>query len=252
MGVLERFSLAGRHAAVTGAGRGIGRRCATALAEAGADRVTVIGRTPAALEETAALVEAAGALAIVLVADVTDPAFLTETSALGDLDILVNNAGTNEPAPFLEVTEESFDRIFDLNVRSLYFLTQHAVRAMVTAGRPGAIVNLSSQMGHVGSPRRTVYCGSKHAVEGLTKALAVELAPLGIRVNSVAPTYVVTPLTEPFFEDDAFRGEVTASIPLGRLGTVDEVASAVVYLCSDAASLVTGTSLVVDGGWTAR
>jgi NAD(P)-dependent dehydrogenase (short-subunit alcohol dehydrogenase family) len=250
--VLERFSLAGRRAAVTGAGRGIGRRCATALAEAGAASVTVIGRTASDLEETAALVEAAGASAVVVVADVTDLSFLEETAALAGLDILVNNAGTNEPAPFLDVTPESFDRIFELNVRSLYFLTQHVVREMVGAGRTGAIVNLSSQMGHVGSPRRTVYCGSKHAVEGLTKALAVELAPMGIRVNSVAPTYVLTPLTEPFFENATFRDEVTAAIPLGRLGTVDEVATAVVYLSSDAASLVTGTSLVVDGGWTAR
>ena len=170
--------------------------------------------------------------------------------------MLINNAGTNIPEPFVEVSEEHFDRIVDLNVRAAFLVAQAAVRKMLEARdrkqRGGAVVNMSSQMGHVGSPNRTVYCLSKHALEGLTKAMAVELAPQNIRVNSVGPTFVDTPLTRPMFENPAFRDFVMASIPLGRLGTPAEIAAAVVFLASPASSLITGASLLADGGWTAR
>jgi NAD(P)-dependent dehydrogenase (short-subunit alcohol dehydrogenase family) len=164
----------------------------------------------------------------------------------------VNAAGTNIPEPFLQVSERSLDALLEVNVKGTFLAAQAAARRMVAGGRGGAIVNLSSQMGHVGAAGRSVYCATKHAVEGLTKALAVELAPHGIRVNSVAPTFVETPMTAPFLADEAFRAEVTGRIPLGRIGTVSDVTGAVVFLASPAACLVTGTSLVVDGGWTAQ
>jgi NAD(P)-dependent dehydrogenase (short-subunit alcohol dehydrogenase family) len=178
--------------------------------------------------------------------------------AIGSLervDVLVNNAGTNTPQNFVEVDEETLDRILDLNLRAAFLVAQAAVRKMLEAPdrktRGGAIVNMSSQMGHVGAERRTVYCMTKHGLEGLTKAMAVELAPHNIRVNAVGPTFIETPLTAPFFKDPGFSEYVLSRIPIGRLGQVDEVAAAVVFLASPAASLITGASLVVDGGWTA-
>jgi NAD(P)-dependent dehydrogenase (short-subunit alcohol dehydrogenase family) len=167
-------------------------------------------------------------------------------------DILVNNAGTNRPAPFTEVTIEDFDAIFAINVRAAFFMAQAVARALVAAGRPGSIINISSQMGHVGGARRSVYCASKHAMEGFTTAMAIELAPHKIRVNTLGPTFVETPLTRPFFENEKFRNEVLAKIKLGRLGQVEDLTGAVVFLASDASTLMTGTSLVVDGGWTAE
>jgi NAD(P)-dependent dehydrogenase (short-subunit alcohol dehydrogenase family) len=170
---------------------------------------------------------------------------------LGALDILVNNAGLNRPQPFLEVDEDTLDRLLTLNVRAAFLVAQAAARRMVAQGE-GVIINMSSQMGHVGSERdRTVYVMTKHAIEGLTKAMAVELAPKGVRVVSIAPTFIDTPLVRPFFDDPTFRKWVLDRIPLGRLGTVEEVASAVVFLASPAAALVTGSSLLADGGWTA-
>ena len=172
------------------------------------------------------------------------------------LDILVNNAGGNIPEPFVDVTEERLDRMLNLNVRAAFLVAQAAARKMLEAAdrkeRGGAIVNVSSQMGHVGAAGRTVYCMTKHALEGLTKALAVELAPHNIRVNSIAPTFIETPMTAPFFEEPRFREWVLNRIPLGRLGKLDEVSAAVAFLASPAASLITGTSLLVDGGWTAQ
>jgi NAD(P)-dependent dehydrogenase (short-subunit alcohol dehydrogenase family) len=172
-------------------------------------------------------------------------------AGLERLDILVNNAGINRPQPFLEVDEATLDRMIALNVRALFLVAQAGARLMVEAGS-GVIVNMSSQMGHVGSElNRTVYVMAKHAVEGLTKSMAAELAPKGVRVVSIAPTFIMTPLTRPFFDDPAFSKWVHDRIPLGRLGTVEEVAHAVVFLASPAAALVTGSSLLVDGGWTA-
>ena len=245
------FRLDGKTALVTGAGRGLGRAIAIALAQAGAELI-LNSRTPAELGTVAAEIAATGGKARTLPFDVTDGAAMQDAfSGLDRLDILVNNAGVNRPLPFLEVDEATLDRMIALNIRALFRTAQEGARLMV-AGNGGVIVNMSSQMGHVGSElNRTVYVMTKHAVEGLTKAMAVELAPKGVRVVSIAPTFIKTPLTEPFFKDPAFSKWVHDRIPLGRLGTVDEVAHAVVFLASPAAGLVTGSSLLVDGGWTA-
>ncbi|MEA2330447.1 MAG: hypothetical protein QOH58_585 [Thermoleophilaceae bacterium] len=247
----SRFRLDGKVAVVTGAGRGIGRATAIALAEAGAD-VAAISRTAADVEGVAGEIRALGRRAWALPCDVTSAA-ATEAALreLPALDVLVNSAGTNVPEPFVDVSAENLAHVMDVNVVATFTTSQIAVRRMTEAGA-GSIVNLSSQMGHVGAPRRTVYCLTKHAIEGLTKALALELAGLGIRVNSVAPTFIDTPMTRPFFKDAAFKSEVVARIPLGRIGHVDDVTGAVVYLASPASALVTGTSLLVDGGWTAQ
>jgi NAD(P)-dependent dehydrogenase (short-subunit alcohol dehydrogenase family) len=244
--------LEGRRAVVTGAGGGIGAGCATALASAGADLV-LLGRSRERLAAAAAAVEAAGRVAECRECDVTDAAAVRETfDALGAVDVLVNSAGGNIPEPFTRVSEEHFDSLVALNFKGVFLVTQAAVGAMLAAGTRGSVINISSQMGHVGDANRSVYCSTKHAVEGLTKALAVELAPAGIRVNSVAPTFIETPMTAPFFADPAFRESVESRIPLGRIGSVEDVVGAVVFLASPAAALITGTSLLVDGGWTAR
>ncbi len=251
----EPFRLDGKTALVTGAGRGIGRAVALALAAAGAELV-LVSRTASQLEEVVGEIAQQGGRARALPLDVTDSAAVRDAVAgLGRLDILVNNAGVNRPQPFLEVDEETLDRLLTLNVRAAFLVAQAAARLMVAATDAktgGVIVNMSSQMGHVGSERdRTVYVMTKHAIEGLTKAMAVELAPKGVRVVSIAPTFIDTPLVRPFFSDPTFRQWVLGHIPLGRLGTVEEVANAVVFLASPAAALVTGSSLLADGGWTA-
>jgi NAD(P)-dependent dehydrogenase (short-subunit alcohol dehydrogenase family) len=245
------FRVDGKRALVTGAGRGIGRAVALALAAAGAELV-LVSRTRSELDSVAGEIESSGGKARPLPFDVTRSDAVRDAFAgLERLDILVNNAGVNRPQPFLEVDEPTLDLLLELNVRAAFVVAQAAARLMVAKGG-GVIINVSSQMGHVGSDlNRTVYVMTKHAVEGLTKAMAVELAPKGVRVVSIAPTFVTTPLTKPFFEDSVFRKWVLERIPLGRLGTVEEVASAVVFLASPAASLVTGSSLLVDGGWTA-
>jgi len=245
------FRLDDKVALVTGAGRGIGRAVALALAAAGAE-VIVNSRTPAELETLAGEIKATGGRAWPLPFDVTDSASARAAIAgLPRLDILVNNAGMNRPQPFLEVDDATLDRLIALNIKAAFVVAQAAARPMVAAGS-GVIVNMSSQMGHVGSERnRTAYVMTKHAVEGLTKAMAVELAPKGVRVVSIAPTFVMTPLTKPFFDDPATRKWILDRIPLGRAGTVEEVANAVVFLASPAAALVTGSSLLADGGWTA-
>jgi NAD(P)-dependent dehydrogenase (short-subunit alcohol dehydrogenase family) len=183
---------------------------------------------------------------------VTSDAFLAQLEALPALDVLVNNAGMNVPLPIEEVDVATLDAMLALNVRAVYRTSQAAVRAMLRAGRGGSIIHMSSQMGHVGAPRRTVYCMTKHAVEGLTKAMAVELASRGIRVNAVAPTFIETELTRLMFSDVSFRREVLDAIPLGRIGTPEDIVGAVLFLASAASALVTGASLKVDGGWTAR
>ena len=245
------FRLDGKTALVTGAGRGIGRAVALALATAGAELI-LVSRTRSQLEAVALEIEKAGGKAQVLPFDVTDTgAMCAAFAGLERLDILVNNAGINRPQPFLEVDEPTLDLLLGLNVRAAFLVAQVAARLMVPNGS-GVIVNMSSQMGHVGSDlNRTVYVMTKHAVEGLTKAIAVELAPKGVRVVSIAPTFVQTPLTKPFFDDPDTRKWILDRIPLGRSGTVEDVAQAVVFLASPAASLVTGSSLLVDGGWTA-
>jgi NAD(P)-dependent dehydrogenase (short-subunit alcohol dehydrogenase family) len=246
------FRLDGKRALVTGAGRGIGLAAAGALADAGA-HVTLAARTREEIEAAAQAIRARGQQADALVLDVTDLAATQQAVAAAEpFHVLVNNAGTNRPRPLLEVTVDDYDAIMGLNVRAAYFVAQAVARRLVEAKQPGSIVNISSQMGHVGAARRTVYCASKHAMEGFTKAMAIELAPHAIRVNSVGPTFLETPLTRPFFENPAFKAEVLSRIKLGRLGQLDEVTGAIVFLASDASSLMTGSALVVDGGWTAE
>jgi NAD(P)-dependent dehydrogenase (short-subunit alcohol dehydrogenase family) len=236
---------------VTGGGRGIGLAAASALAGAGA-AVTLAARTKSEIEEAAAAIRARGDKVQPLVLDVTDLAAVQAAIAAAEpFDVLVNNAGTNRPAPFVEVKPEDFDAVFALNVRAAFFVAQAVARRLLAAKRPGSIINISSQMGHVGAARRTVYCASKHAMEGFTKAMAVELAPHNIRVNSLGPTFLETPMTRPFFENKAFRDEVLGKIKLGRLGQLSEITGAILFLASDASSLMTGAAMILDGGWTA-
>lgn len=243
----------GRVAVVTGAGRGIGRGCAVALAEAGAD-IVLVSRTQADLDRVAKEVRAAGRDAEVVVCDVTDAKQVAETiGALPEVHILVNSAGANAPEPFLDVSEQALDLLLAINVKASFLVSQAAARTMVAHGDGGVVIHISSDFGHVGSPlNRSVYCATKHAIEGLTRASALELAPYGIRVNSIAPTFIETSMTQPFLADDGFRRDVERSIPLGRIGRVEDIMGAVVFLASPAAALVTGTSLLVDGGWTAQ
>ena len=249
---MPSLRLDGRRALVTGAGRGIGMACAAALAQAGA-HVVVVSRTVAEIESVAAAIRAEGGSAESLVLDVTDIAAVRASIiAAAPFDVLVNNAGTNRPRVFLDVSEDDYDTIATLNLRGAFFVAQAVARRMVGAGILGSIINISSQMGHVGGERRTVYCMTKHGIEGLTKAMAIDLASHGIRVNSIGPTFTDTPLTRPFFQDTVFRDDVLKRIKLGRLGTVEDVMGAVVFLASDAAAMVTGAALVVDGGWTAE
>lgn len=245
------FRLDGRRALVTGAGRGIGLAAAAALADAGA-AVTLAARSAQEIEDAAAAIRAAGGSADALALDVTDVAAMRAAlDARPAFDVLVNNAGGARHAPFLDVTEADYDAILDLNLRSAFFVMQQVARGMMAAGLRGSIVNLSSQMGHVGGPKRSVYCATKFAIEGLTKAASLDLAPHGIRVNTLCPTFIETPMTRPGLADPANRAWVLSKIKLGRVGQVEDLMGAVLYLASDASSLVTGTSLLVDGGWTA-
>ena len=243
--------LDGLTALVTGAGRGIGRGCAMLLATRGA-HVVVLSRTASELETLCHEIEASGGSAEPRAVDVTNASAVRQIiDDLRRLDILVNNAGTNIPRPFLEVEEDVLDRLFAVNVRAAFLVAQAAARRMVEQSS-GSIIHMSSQLGHVGAPKRSVYCATKHAIEGLTKSMAVELGPLGIRVNAVGPTFVETPMTRPFLEDENFLAEVRASIPLGRLATIEDIAEAVCFLAAPTAKMINGHSLLVDGGWTAR
>ena len=222
--------------------------------------MVLLSRTATELEAVATRIRLRGGLANTLPCDVCDSAQVRSAlETIRRLDILISNVGGNIPANFIDVTENDLDKMLALNVRSGFLVAQAAVRKMLqqpqekrmTGG--SSIVHISSQMGRVGAPRRTVYCMTKHAIEGLSKAMAVELAPLGIRVNAIAPTFLRTPMTEPFFANDpSFSEWVLSRIPLGRLATVEEVARTILFLASPAASLITGESVAVDGGWTAQ
>ncbi len=246
------FRLEGKRALVTGAGRGIGLAAAAALAEAGAD-VTLVSRTASEIETAAHEIRKNGGRADALVLDLIDTAATRAVIGRGGpFDILVNNAGAARHSPVLDVTEENFDAVSDLNIKAAFFVAQEVARGLVAAGKPGSLIHISSQMGHVGGPNRSVYCATKWAMEGFSKAMAIEFGPKAIRSNTVAPTFIVTELTRRFFDDPAFEAWVLSKIKLGRLGRVEDLMGPIVFLASDASALVTGTSLVVDGGWTAE
>jgi len=244
--------LDGRRALVTGAGRGIGLAAAAALAQAGAD-VTLVARTAAEIEAAAAEIVAASGSAQAATLDVSD---LDAVAAFFDgrapFHVLVNNAGTNRPKPMWDVTTEDYDAVLDLNLKSAFFVAQACAKRLLADGAKGSLIHMGSQMGHVGGPNRSLYCASKWALEGMNKAMALDLAPHGVRSNTIAPTFIETPLTKPFFEDAAFKASVLSKIKLGRIGQVEDLMGAVLFLASDASAMVTGTSLVVDGGWTAE
>ena len=246
------FRLDGRHALVTGAGRGIGLAAAAALAQAGA-AVTLVARSGTEISAGAASIRAAGGIADHAILDVLDiqavADFFADRSAF---DVLVNNAGTNRPKAMQDVDEADYDAVLDLNLKSAFFVAQACIRRMIAEGQPGSLIHMGSQLGHVGGPNRSLYCASKWAMEGKNKPYALDLARHGIRSNTIAPTFIETPLTRPFFEDLAFKASVLAKIKLGRIGQVEDLMGAIVFLASDASNLMTGTSLVVDGGWTAE
>jgi NAD(P)-dependent dehydrogenase (short-subunit alcohol dehydrogenase family) len=239
----------GRCAVVTGAGRGIGRATALELARAGA-RVVAIARSAGDLDSLAE--EAQDGRVEGHPADVRDAGRIEQIVAAAGADLLVTAAGVNRPGPLDEVPLDDLMSVLEINVSGTLIACRAFGRAAIEAGRPGAVVTLSSQMGTVGYPGRAAYCASKHAVNGLTKALALEWAPRRIRVNAVAPTFVRTPLTAPMLADPAFEQEVLDRIPLGRIGEIDDVTGAIGFLLSDEASLITGHVLAVDGGWTAQ
>ena len=244
------FQLDGRRALITGGGRGIGLAAAAALAEANA-HVTLAARTTSEIKEAADTILRDGGSADAVVLDVLDTAAVKDAIAAAEpFDILINNAGTNRPKTMADTTEEDFDAILDLNLRAAYFVAQAVTDKMLAENIKGSVINISSQMGHVGGPLRTVYCSSKWALEGLTKSLAMELGPHGIRVNSIAPTVIETPLAKEMLKDPEFRNAVISKIKLGRTGEVEDLMGAIVFLASDAARMITGASLLIDGGWT--
>jgi NAD(P)-dependent dehydrogenase (short-subunit alcohol dehydrogenase family) len=253
---MPSFRLDDKLALVTGAGRGLGAAIATGFAQAGAE-VVLLGRTRSYLEELSAKIGVGGGRSRVVECDVTDDKALRNAIAtLPGLDIVVNNAGTNFPEPFVDVSDEHLDTMLDLNVRACFVVAQACVKKMLEhpsrADKGGVVINISSQMGHVGSPNRTVYCMTKHALEGLTKAMAVELASQNVRVNSIGPTFTDTPLVRKIVDTPEKREFIMSRIPMGKLATLGDIAAAAVYLASPAAAMVTGTHLIVDGGWTAQ
>ncbi|MEO1793037.1 MAG: SDR family oxidoreductase [Pseudomonadota bacterium] len=245
------FRLDGKRALVTGASRGIGLAGAIALAEAGA-HVILAARTLDDIEQAATSLADRGLSAECCEMDVTQH---TETrnliEQLGPFDILFNNAGIARHSPMTETREDDFDAVMNVNVKAAYFVAQTVLREMITNGIKGAIIHTSSQMGQVGGVERTVYCATKHAIDGLTKAMAIEAGPHGIRVNAIGPTFIRTPLTQSTFDDPERRAWVESKIKLGRVGEVEDIMGPLVFLASDAGALVTGINLLVDGGWTA-
>jgi NAD(P)-dependent dehydrogenase (short-subunit alcohol dehydrogenase family) len=245
------FSLVGKKALITGAGRGIGLAAAAALAQAGAT-VSLIARSAKELEFASGTINAEGGKSDYIVLDVTNSRAVAESvEQQGPFDILVNSAGMNRPKPLVDLEDEDIDGVIDLNVKAAFYVARAVAKTMLRAGISGSIINVSSQMGHVGSPNRTVYCASKHAIEGMTKALAWELGPHRIRVNTLCPTFIETAFTSGMFDVPGFRQWVTDKIALGRVGRVEEIMGAIVFLASDASSLMTGSALMLDGGWSA-
>ena len=253
---LKKYNLKNKTALVTGAGKGIGRACAIALAEAGANLV-IISRTKKDLDQVSKVIKKQKVKCKSYVCDITNHNQIKDIiNKQSKIDILVNNAGNNIPEHFTKVKTKNMEYLVKINTIATFNLAQLcALKMLKSKNRKksgGAIVNMSSQMGHVGGPIRSVYNMTKFGLEGLTKGMSIDLAKYNIRVNTVCPTFVVTPMTKKFFKDKKFIKEVLGNIPLGRFAELSDVATAVVYLASDAASMITGTSLLVDGGWTAR
>ncbi|WP_368543647.1 SDR family NAD(P)-dependent oxidoreductase [Enterobacter soli] len=245
------FALHRKRALVTGGSRGIGFAAAVALAQAGAE-VWIAARDPQALDKAAALAAEHRLTLHPLTLDITRSREVERAlTGLPDLDILVNSAGLARHQPFLEVSEENFDAVMALNLRATFFVSQRVAHRMRAAGKGGSIVHISSQMGHVGGPERSVYCASKFALEGLTRTMALELGDAGIRVNTLCPTFIETDLSRPALGDPDFRRYVLDNIKLRRLGRLEDIMGPVVFLASDAAGMITGSALLVDGGWTA-
>ena len=253
---LKKYNLKGKYALVTGAGKGLGRACAIALAEAGSHLI-LISRTQKDLDSVSKIAKKYKVRSKTYVCDLTNYMKLKKIiEEQKKIDVLINNAGTNIPEHFLKIRKQDMEKVVKINTIAAFNVANLVALKMVqTKNRKkigGAIVNMSSQMGHVGGPIRSVYNMTKFGIEGLTKGMAIDLAKYNIRVNSIAPTFVVTPMTKKFFKNKHFRKEVLGNIPLGRYAELSEISSAAVFLASDAASMVTGTSLLVDGGWTAR
>ena len=246
------FRLDGKSALVTGASSGIGLGAAAALAEAGAE-VLLVARRIEELEAVRDAIRATGGRAEALALDITD---LTATAAAvaghGPFDVMVNSAGLARHAPALDTTPEDYDAAMGLNLRAAYFLTREVARGLIAASKPGSLINVSSQMGHVGGPDRAVYCANKHALEGMTKAMALEWGAKGIRVNTLCPTFIRTPLAEQSLKDPERRAWILSKIKLGRVGEIEDLMGPVVFLASGASAMMTGTHLIIDGGWTAE
>ncbi|SMX30082.1 2-keto-3-deoxy-L-fuconate dehydrogenase [Pelagimonas phthalicica] len=246
------FRLDGKRALVAGASSGIGLACAVALAEAEA-HVVVAARSVNKLANLVSDLQAAGFSAEAVALDVSDVGLIdAEVAKHGPFDVLVNSAGMGLPASALDTTEDRFDAVSDINIKGAYFLTRAVARGLIEAGKPGSLINISSQMGHVGGIDRTVYAATKHAVEGFTKSMAIEWGAKGIRVNTICPTFILTPLTQVTFDNPERAAWIKEKIKLGRVGEVEDIMGGVVYLASEASSLVTGTALMIDGGWTAE
>ena len=246
------FRLDGKRALVAGASSGIGLACAVALGEAGA-KVTLAARRIGILKALVDEMNAAGMSADALPLDVSDIASTQASVAShGPFDILVNSAGLARHSPALDTREVDYDAVAALNIKGAYFLTQAVAKGLVAAGKLGSLINISSQMAHVGGIDRAVYCATKHAVEGFTKSMAIEWGKAGIRINTVCPTFILTDMTRPTFEDPEKRAWIQDKIKLGRAGEVEDIMGAVVFLSSQASAMITGTSLLVDGGWTAE
>ncbi|WP_299661729.1 SDR family oxidoreductase [uncultured Ruegeria sp.] len=244
------FSLTGKTAFVTGASSGIGQGCAVALAEAGA-HVVCAARGVDRLNETVAALQAEGWSAEATVLDQGDLGALQQIFKGRIFDVVVNSAGLARHSPSIETTPEDFDAVTHVNLRSAYFLSSYAAKALMAAGKRGSIIHISSQMGHVGGIDRAVYCATKHGLEGMVKAMAVEWGKAGVRINTVCPTFIRTPLTQSTFDNPERASWIMEKIKLNRVGEVEDIMGAVTYLASDASALVTGTSMLIDGGWTA-